>query len=304
MNSASLADLQSFAAVARLRSFRRAAVELGVSPSALSHALRGLETRLGVRLLNRTTRSVAPTEAGESLLNRLAPALQDIHGALDEVNAFRDSPLGTLRINAPRAACELVLAPLVSRFIKAHPGMQVELVADNAFVDIVATGFDAGVRFGESLQQDMVALPLGPPQRFLVVGSPAYLASHGTPICPRELQQHPCIRNRFSNGATYRWEFARGNERFEIEIDGPLAVSEMSLMIHAAEQDLGLAYVYAQYAGPGLAAGRLLSVLEDWCPEIPGFYLYYPSRKLMPAGLKAFVEMLRDAPPSPDGQSG
>ena len=304
MNSASLADLQSFAAVARLRSFRRAAVELGVSPSALSHALRGLETRLGVRLLNRTTRSVAPTEAGERLLNRLAPALQDIHGALDEVNAFRDSPLGTLRINAPRAACELVLAPLVSRFIKAHPGMQVELVADNAFVDIVATGFDAGVRFGESLQQDMVALPLGPPQRFLVVGSPAYLASHGTPICPRELQQHPCIRNRFSNGATYRWEFARGNERFEIEIDGPLAVSEMSLMIHAAEQDLGLAYVYAQYAGPGLAAGRLLSVLEDWCPEIPGFYLYYPSRKLMPAGLKAFVEMLRDAPPSPDGQSG
>ena len=304
MNSASLADLQSFAAVARLRSFRRAAVELGVSPSALSHALRGLETRLGVRLLNRTTRSVAPTEAGESLLNRLAPALQDIHGALDEVNAFRDSPLGTLRINAPRAACELVLAPLVSRFIKAHPGMQVELVADNAFVDIVATGFDAGVRFGESLQQDMVALPLGPPQRFLVVGSPAYLASHGTPICPRELQQHPCIRNRFSNGATYRWEFARGNERFEIEIDGPLAVSEMSLMIHAAEQDLGLAYVYAQYAGPGLAAGRLLSVLEDWCPEIPGFYLYSPSRKLMPAGLKAFVEMLRDAPPSPDGQSG
>jgi DNA-binding transcriptional LysR family regulator len=304
MNSASLADLQSFAAVARLRSFRRAAVELGVSPSALSHALRGLETRLGVRLLNRTTRSVAPTEAGERLLNRLAPALQDIHGALDEVNAFRDSPLGTLRINAPRAACELVLAPLVSRFIKAHPGMQVELVADNAFVDIVATGFDAGVRFGESLQQDMVALPLGPPQRFLVVGSPAYLASHGTPICPRELQQHPCIRNRFSNGATYRWEFARGNERFEIEIDGPLAVSEMSLMIHAAEQGLGLAYVYAQYAGPGLAAGRLLSVLEDWCPEIPGFYLYYPSRKLMPAGLKAFVEMLRDAPPSPDGQSG
>lgn len=296
MNSASLADLQAFASVARLRSFRRAAVDLGVSPSALSHALRGLESRLGVRLLNRTTRSVAPTEAGERLLARLAPALQEIHGALDEVNAFRDSPLGTLRLNAPRAACELVLAPLVSRFIQTHPGMRVDLVADDAFVDIVATGFDAGVRFGESLQQDMVALPLGPPQRFLVVGAPAYLARHGTPTCPRELQQHPCIRIRFSNGTLYRWEFAKGAQALEIEVDGPLAVGEMPLMIQAAEAGLGLAYVYAQYAAPGLAAGRLRTVLDDWCPEIPGFYLYYPSRKLLPAGLKAFVEMLRSPP--------
>lgn len=293
MNLASLADLQAFAAVARLRSFRQAAAELGVSPSALSHALRGLETRLGVRLLNRSTRSVAPTEAGERLLSRLSPALQDIHGALDEINAFRDSPLGTLRINAPHAACELVLAPLVARFITTHPGMRVELVADNAFVDIVATGFDAGVRFGESLQQDMVALPLGPAQRFVVVASPAYLAAHGTPLCPRELQQHRCIRIRFTNGSLYRWEFARGNEQLEIEVDGPLAVAEMSLMIDAAERDLGLAYVYAQYAAAPVAAGRLITVLDDWCPEIPGFYLYYPSRKLMPAGLKAFVDLLR-----------
>jgi DNA-binding transcriptional LysR family regulator len=293
MNLASLTDLQAFAAVARLRSFRQAASELGVSPSALSHALRGLETRLGVRLLNRTTRSVAPTEAGERLLSRLSPALQDIHGALDEINAFRDSPLGTLRINAPHAACELVLAPLVARFIDTHPGMRVELVADNAFVDIVATGFDAGARFGESLQQDMVALPLGPAQRFVVVASPDYLAAHGTPRCPRELQQHRCIRIRFTNGGFYRWKFARGNEQLEIEVDGPLAVAEMSLMIDAAERGLGLAYVFAQYAAAPVAAGRLVTVLDDWCPEIPGFYLYYPSRKLMPAGLKAFVELLR-----------
>jgi DNA-binding transcriptional LysR family regulator len=293
MNPASLADLQAFAAVARLRSFRQAATELGVSPSALSHALRGLETRLGVRLLNRSTRSVAPTEAGERLLSRLAPALQDIHGALDEVNAFRDSPLGTLRLNAPRAACELVLAPLIARFIAAHPGMRVELVADDAFVDIVATGFDAGVRFGESLQQDMVALPLGPAQRFVVVAAPDYLATHGTPLCPRELQQHRCVRIRFTNGTFYRWEFARGSEQLEIEVDGPLAVGEMSLMIDAAERGLGLAYVYAQYAAAPVAAGRLVTVLDDWCPEIPGFYLYYPSRKLMPAGLKAFVDLLR-----------
>lgn len=293
MNAASLADLQAFAAVARLRSFRRAAVELGVSPSALSHALRGLETRLGVRLLNRTTRSVAPTAAGERLLLRLSPALLDIHGALEEINAFRDSPLGTLRINAPRPACELVLAPLVAKFLSLHPGMQVDLVSDDAFVDIVATGFDAGVRFGESLQQDMVALPLGPAQRFIVVGAADYLARQGQPKCPRDLAQHRCIRIRFPNGNFYRWEFSRAGEALEIEVDGPLAADDMAVMIQAAEAGIGLAYVYAQYAAPGLQAGRLHTVLADWCPEMPGFYLYYPSRKLMPAGLKAFVDMLR-----------
>jgi DNA-binding transcriptional LysR family regulator len=292
--NASLADLQAFSAVARLRSFRRAAVELGVSPSALSHTLRGLEARLGVRLLNRTTRSVAPTEAGERLLGRLSPALLDIQGALDEVNAFRDSPLGTLRINAPRAAAELVLAPLIARFIMTNPDMRVELVTDDALVDIVATGFDAGVRFGESVQQDMIAVPLGPPQRFIVVASPAYLATHGTPQCPRDLQHHRCIRVRFPSGAVYRWEFAKGSEQLEVEVDGPLTVGDMPLMIRAAEDGLGVAYVYAQYAAPGLAAGRLLAMLDDWCPEIPGFFLYYPSRKLMPAGLRAFVAMLRE----------
>ncbi len=293
MRTPSLADLQAFATVARTRNFRRAAAELGVSPSALSHALRNAENHLGVRLLNRTTRSVAPTEAGQRLLARLAPALQDIHGALEEINAFRQSPLGTLRINAPRAACELVLAPLVARFLQAHPGMRVELVGDNAFVDIVAEGYDAGVRFGESLQQDMVAVPVGPPQRFIVVASPAYLAAHGAPPCPRDLGQHACIRIRLPGGKPYRWEFSKGSERIDIEVDGPLATGEMAVMVDAAEAGLGLAYVYAQYAAPAMATGRLVTVLDDWCPEIPGFYLYYPSRKLMPAGLKAFVAMLR-----------
>lgn len=299
MNAASLADLQAFAAVARLRSFRRAAVELAVSPSALSHALRGLETRLGVRLLNRTTRSVAPTAAGERLLIRLSPALLDIHGALEEINDFRDSPLGTLRINAPRPACDLVLAPLVAKFLSLHPAMRVDLVADDALVDIVATGFDAGVRFGESLQQDMVALPLGPAQRFIVVGSPDYLARYGQPKCPRDLTQHRCIRIRFPNGSLYRWEFSRADEKLEIEVDGPLAADDMAVMIQAAEAGIGLAYVYAQYASPGLQAGRLRTVLAEWCPEMPGFYLYYPSRKLMPAGLKAFVDMLRPLKQNP-----
>ena len=294
MNSASLADLQTFATVARLRSFRAAAVELGVSPSAISHALRGLEERLGVRLLNRTTRSVAPTAAGEHLLTRLSPALLDIQGALDDVNAFRDSPLGTLRINAPRAAAELVLAPLVMRFLASHPGMKVDLVTDDSLVDIVAAGFDAGVRFGESLQQDMVALPLGGPQRFIVVASPAYVAAHGAPQGPRDLQQHHCIGIRFPSGVLYRWEFARGAEKLEVDVNGALYLSDMGLMLRAAEDGLGLAYVYAQYAEAGLAAGRLCQVLDDWCPPIPGFFLYYPSRKLMPAGLKAFIDMLKE----------
>ena len=298
MASPNLADLQTFTVVARSRSFRAAALELGVSPSAISHSMRALEERLGLRLLNRSTRSVAPTVAGEQLLARLAPALLEIQGALDEVNAFRDSPLGTLRINAPRAAAELELAPLIIRFLTAHPGMKVDLVTDNAFVDIVASGFDAGVRFGESLQQDMVAIPLGGPQRFIVVASPAYLAAHGTPQAPRDLPQHRCIGIRFPSGVLYRWEFARESERLEVEVDGALFVSDMSLMIRTAEDGLGLAYVYAQYAQAGLEAGRLCQVLEDWCPEIPGFYLYYPSRKQMPAGLKAFVELVKVTLPS------
>ena len=298
MASTNLTDLQTFTVVARLRSFRAAALELGVSPSAISHSMRTLEERLGLRLLNRTTRSVAATVAGEHLLARLAPALLEIQGALDEVNALRDSPLGTLRINAPHAAAELVLAPLITRFLTAHPGMKVDLVTDDSFVDIVANGFDAGVRFGESLQQDMVAIPLGGPQRFIVVASPAYLAAHGRPQAPSDLPQHRCIGIRFHSGVVYRWEFARGGEQLEVEVDGALFVSDNGLMIRAAEDGLGLAYVYAQYAQAGLAAGRLCQVLEDWCPEIPGFFLYYPSRKQMPAGLKAFVELVKAGMPS------
>jgi DNA-binding transcriptional LysR family regulator len=293
MASNRLNDLQAFAVIARLQSFRQAAVELHVSPSALSHTMRGLEERLGVRLLNRTTRSVAPTAAGAQLLARLSPALLDIESALDGVNAFRDSPLGTLRINAPHAAAELVLAPLVTRFLTSHPGMTVDLVSDDGLVDIVAAGFDAGVRFGESLQQDMVALPLGGRQRFIVVASPDYLARRGVPEHPRDLGHHACMDIRFPSGASYRWEFAKEGANLEVEVTGPLALNDMRLMVDAAEAGLGLAYVYAQYAQVGLENGQLRQVLADWCPEIAGFYLYYPSRKLMPAGLKAFVVMLK-----------
>lgn len=301
MSIPSLNDLHAFATVARLRSFRQAATALGVSPSALSHALRGLETRLGVRLLNRTTRSVAPTEAGGRLLARLAPALGDIQTALDEVNAFRDSPLGSLRINAPRVACEWVLAPLVSHFLRRHPSMRVELVAEDALVDIVTAGFDAGVRFGESLQQDMVAIPIGPPQGFVVVASPAYLAARGAPATPHELVNHACVRLRFPSGAMYRWRFARQGQRLDVEVDGPLTVGEMPLAIHAAEAGLGLAYVYASHVADARAAGRLVSVLDDWRPADEHFYLYYPGRRLPPAGLRAFVDLVRDGLPVMSG---
>jgi DNA-binding transcriptional LysR family regulator len=294
MNRASLVDLQAFAAVARHRNFRQAARELGVSPSALSHTLRGLESRLGVRLLNRTTRSVAPTEAGTRLLSRLNPALDELALALDEVNDFRESPAGLLRINAPRAAAEIALGPLVNRFLQRHPGMRVELVCDDAFVDIVKTGFDAGVRFGESLEQDMVAVPLGPDLRFAVVASPELLARHGAPRHPLELQQRPCIRVRFPSGSYYRWEFERGTEKFELDVDGPLALDDMKLIVEAAKAGLGFAYMYAHHAAADLTSGRLLRVLDDWFAPVPGFQLYYPSRKLMPAGLKAFVEMVQE----------
>jgi len=293
MDRPSLADLQAFATVARLRSFRRAAGELHVSPSALSHTLRSLETRLGVRLLNRTTRSVSPTEAGQRLLARLAPTLQDLDDALDEINSFRDSPVGTLRLNVPRAAAEYVLAPLASRFLHEYPGMRLEIVIDDSLIDIVAGGFDAGVRFGERLAQDMIAVPFGPAQRFVVVASPAYLAAHGKPAAPQQLSAHRCIRIRFPNGSIYRWEFSRGDEKIEVEVDGPLDVGEMPLMVRAAEDGIGLAYVYEQSAASALAAGRLVTVLDDWRPPEPGFFLYYPSRRLVPTGLRAFIDLLQ-----------
>jgi len=296
MSNPRLPDLISFATVARLRSFRGAALELGVSASALSHAVRGLEERLGVRLLNRTTRSVTPSQAGQRLLERLGPALRDIDDALDDVNTFRDTPIGTLRLNVPRSAAHLLLAPLMARYLAAHPQMRLEITTDDGLVDIVAGGYDAGVRFGESLQGDMVAVPLGPPQRLVVVGSPAYLAKHGAPATPRELRAHACIRFRFPSGKFYRWEFAKGGQALEIDVDGPLALGEAELMIRAAEDGVGLACALDAQVEPRVQSGALVRVLEDWCPMIPGFYLYYPSRRQMAGGLRAFVEMIRADP--------
>ena len=291
---APLNELQAFAAVAEAGSFRASATRLGVTPSAVSHSLRTLEARLGMRLLHRTTRSVAPTEAGARLLATLAPALADIRRAVGEAREAADTPRGTLRLTAPRTAVHLVLMPLLARFLAAHPGMAVELSCDEALVDIVAAGFDAGLRFGESLQGDMVALPVGAPQRFAVVAAPAYLARHGTPRTPAELMAHACIRLRFPSGRLYGWEFVAPDGRgFEVQVAGAFTANEQTAMLLAAEAGLGLAYVYEGQTAPAVAAGRLVRVLQNWLPPAEQLYLYHPSRRLQPAGLRALLDLLR-----------
>ena len=292
---ASISDLQAFAAVAEARSFRQAAVRLGVSPSAISHKLRGLEAHLGVRLLNRTTRSVAPTEAGTRLLVTLAPALADIRRALGHAVETAQQPQGGIRISAPRVSALAVLAPLVARFLAAHPRMAVELVADEALVDIVAEGFDAGLRFGESLQPGMVALPVGAPQRFAVVGAPAYLAHRGEPRSPAELAGHECLNLRFPSERLYRWQFVRPDDgrAFEVQVDGRLTANDQAVLLQAAQDGLGLAYVQASLAAPALAAGKVRAVLPAWLPPAETLYLYYPSRRLQPAGFQAWIDWVR-----------
>jgi DNA-binding transcriptional LysR family regulator len=287
------AALAVFLAIAKQRSFRRAATELGVTPSALSHSLRSLETQLGVRLLNRTTRSVALTEAGTRLLERVGPAFRDIDDAIDELNAFRDRPAGTLRINASRAATRIVLLPIVSRFLLTHPEVRVELRSEEALVDVVSAGFDAGVRFGETIAADMVATPIGGPLEFAVVGSPAFFERHPVPQTPHDLRTLPCVRYRFASGALYPWEFERDGAELKVEVEGPLTLSDLDLMLDAALTGVGLAYTFEKAVREHLVRGTLVSVLEAWCPRDPGLFLYYPSRQRQPAVLKAFVEFVR-----------
>ena len=293
MQRAAVSDLSAFVAVATHRSFSRAAAELGLSPSALSHTVRSLEERLDLRLLNRTTRSVAPTEAGERLLERLRPALRDIHDALEDANAFRAKPAGRLRLNVPRSAALLLLAPVMTRFITAYPQMRLEITAEDRLVDIVASGYDAGVRFGQSVERDMVAVRIGPDLRMAVVGSPAYFRRHPKPVKPRDLRGHACIRFRLPSGTIYRWEFEKKGEVLEVEVDGPLTLSDQQVMLQAALDGAGLAIVLESHARPHLKARQLVCVLADWCPPFPGYFLYYPSRRQVPAGLRAFIDMMR-----------
>ncbi|MCU7248151.1 LysR family transcriptional regulator [Pseudomonas koreensis] len=294
MKNPSAADLSIFLCIAQHLNFSRAAVELSLTPSALSHSLRALENRLGVRLFNRTTRSVALTEAGERLYARLKPAFRDIDDALEDLNHFRDKPSGNLRITCGRQACELVLLPIASEFLQVFTDIRLEVVESDALLDIVATGFDAGVRFGDRLEADMVSLPVGPPLRSVVVGSPAFFERHATPHKPEDLHGIPCIRHRFPSGSLYRWEFERGGIEQDIEVNGPLTLGDVSLMVGPALQGLGLAYVFEDMVKEHLNTGRLVQVLAHWCPYYPGLHLYYPSRRHVPAPLKAFIDFARE----------
>ncbi|NPT44646.1 LysR family transcriptional regulator [Paraburkholderia sp. 1N] len=294
MTKPTLADLTAFSTVAAHRSFRRAADALGVSRSSLSHAMLALERELGVRLLNRTTRSVAPTEAGEALLARLAPVLRDLDEALDAVADARGNPSGMLRINANESAARLLLKTVVPRFLKRFPGMALDLVAEGRLVDIVEQGFDAGVRLGESIPRDMVAVRINDDLRFVVVAAPSYLAGRTPLITPDDLRHHDCIRQRLPSGKRYRREFRKHGQEVAIDVPGVLTLDHNGLMVEAASDGLGLAYVPESTARDWLDDGRLVTVLEDWCPFIPGLCLYYPGHRHVPAGLRAFIDVLRE----------
>lgn len=293
MNVRDLPNLAALAAVARHRSFARAAAEMGLSRSALSHAVRGLEARLGVRLLNRTTRSVAPTPAGDRVLAELTPALEQIGRALDAANAYRDRPTGQLRLNVPRLGALIVIAPMLAGFLAAHPDVHVELSVDDATLDIVSAGFDAGIRFGERLAADMVAVPVGPPVGFSVVGAPAYLARRPQPVTPEDLAAHACIRQRFhTSGRVFDWEFEKDGRPLTIEVAGPLTVDAPELILFAALEGIGLAYLPTAYVEQHVAGRRLASVLQSWLPPAERLYLYYPSRRHTSAALRAFAGWL------------
>lgn len=294
MTDRNLADLDAFAAVARARSFRGAAGLRRVSASSLSEAVRRLEASLGVRLLNRTTRSVTPTEAGARLLEQLGPALGAVEAALDVVNGYRDTPRGTLRLNVPTVVACRVLPPIASAFLAAHPAIRLEVETNDDFIDVLAAGFDAGVRYDERLDQDMIAVPLGPAkQRYVTAASPAYLAMRGTPEHPRDLLGHACIRHRFASGRTVVWEFEKDGEELRVETTATLVATSMDLEVAAAEAGVGIIGTFEEYVRPSLDAGRLVAVLEAWCPPFSGPRLYYASRSLMPAPLRAFVDFVK-----------
>jgi DNA-binding transcriptional LysR family regulator len=295
--TADLGDLTAFVAVARAGGFRDAARTSGMSASRLSEAVRRLESRLGVRLLNRTTRSVAPTEAGARLLERLGPALGEVEAALDVVNGFRDRPAGTLRLNVPGSAARLVLPRIVPPFLAAYPDIILDVTAEESFVDVLAAGCDAGIRYDERLEQDMIAIPIGPrEQRFATAASPAYLNRRGRPEHPRELLKHACLRGRFPSGAMTTWEFERDGEVVKVEPAGPLIVSAGSatdLAIDAAIAGSGVIQLFEDWLHPHLDSGALEPVLEPWWLRFSGPFLYYPGRRLLPAPLRAFVDFVR-----------
>lgn len=295
-----LADLSVFVAVARARGFREAARLNSGSASAMSEAVRRLETQLGVRLLNRTTRSVVPTEVGEGLLLRLGPALTEVDAAIDVVNGFRDRPAGTLRLNVPISAARLVLPSIVPAFLATYPEIKLDVTTEESFVDVLAAGCDAGIRYDERLEQDMIAVPIGPRvQRFAAAASPDYLARRGHPQHPRDLLDHACLRGRFPSGNMPAWEFERNGEEVIVDPSGPMIVrigGGTDLAVEAAVGGLGIVHLFEDWLRPYFNSGTLAPVLEPWWPSFSGPFLYYPGRRLVPAPLRAFIDFIKANP--------
>ncbi|MFT4052903.1 MAG: LysR family transcriptional regulator [Novosphingobium sp.] len=298
-----LDDLSAFVTVARAGGFREAARVSGLSASGLSEALRRLETRLGVRLLHRTTRSISTTEAGRRLFERLSPALTEIDAAIDAVHIEKDLPAGTLRLNVPANVAKTVLPGILPTFLKAHPQIRVEVTVEDSFVDILASGADAGIRYEEKLEQDMIAVPIGPrSQRIITVAAPAYLAARGRPQHPRDLLDHACLRLRFSSGARATWEFEKDEEVLRIDPPGPLLVqpgSASDLLLEAAKAGLGIIRLFEDWLAPGLQSGALERILADWDEPFSGPMLYFSGRRQLPPPLRAFIDFIRTEPAMP-----
>nr|WP_280925018.1 MULTISPECIES: LysR family transcriptional regulator [unclassified Ciceribacter] len=294
MKKAGLIELNAVAVVAETRNFRAAARDLGMSASAVSHAISALENRLGVRLFNRTTRSVSLTEAGERFLEKISPALKDIAGAMEGATAAAASPRGRLRINTSPSGMTGLLMPIFVEFQRRYPEVHVDVASEGRLVDIVEEGFDVGVRLRESIPQDMVAIPLTEKERFLVLGAPRYFERYGKPSVPTDLLRYPCLRLRLPSGGIYRWEFERHGQESRIDVEGPMTLQDMDLMLEAAVAGVGLAYMTERQAAAALSAGLLEAVLEDWTPPFPGLCIYFSGRRHLPPPVRAFIDVARE----------
>ena len=294
MHKSGLIEFETVLAVARCRGFRPAATELGMSTSAVSNAVAGLEARLGVRLFHRTTRSVALTEAGEQFVARIAPALVEIHGAIEGVNQHRRTPMGTLRINSSLGAIRMIFTPIVLEYLRRYPEMKMEIVTEGRMIDVVGEGYDAGIRLSALVPRDMVRVPIGKNLRMAVVASPEYFAQYPIPMSPADLGAHRCIRTRFPGGATSPWEFSRRGETISVDVPGALTLDEPNLIHDAARAGSGLAYLGEWHVTADLSSGRLVRVLQDWTPPFPGLALYYPQGRHTPAALRAFVDIIHE----------
>jgi DNA-binding transcriptional LysR family regulator len=294
MTRGRLVELEAVVAVARRRSFRAAAVEVGLSTTALSQTIAELEARLGVRLFNRTTRSVSPTEAGDQFVAEVAPALSAIRNAMDAVNTHRSTPAGMLRLNSSVGAARRILRPIVFEYLNRYPQMSVDLATEDKLIDIVRDGFDAGFRLADQVPEDMIAIPLGRTERLILVGAPAYLDGREAPGKPADLIGHDCIRMRLSGGTVYRWEFDKAGKEVLVDVSGRLILDEATLIREAVLAGYGLAYVSEWEVAEDIRAGRLMQLMDDWTPPFPGLSLYYPGRRHVPAGLRALIDLIQE----------